>query len=240
MIIKEVKGITHYQFSNGDKLGTNIFVFEANGEAIMFDSGYEEHYLQVRKHLEDKGVELKKVILTHFHPDHIGVLTQRDGVEVIGSYRAKETLNIFFDDYEKYLPDVSIEEETVLEFHGEEFILTPNPSHSVCTLIIETSAHIFVGDDVMFFDDKTQSLPYIAEDFETHLLGTKLLRKKAEGKMVMPSHGPTTKCTMFIYYVIRYLDHMMKFPKHSYKQFSNLYKIDFGNAHFHEMNVEKL
>lgn len=240
MIINDVKGITQYQFQKGDKLGTNIYVYTFNGEAIMFDSGYEEEFLQVKEELIKNGIVLKKLILTHFHPDHIGGLAHREGVEVIGSSRAKETLEGIYDEYENLLPDVSIEEPTTISFGEYEFLLTPNPSHSLCTMIIETNAHIFAGDEVMFFDDEMQSMPYIATDAKTHHDGLKIFRRKSEGKMVMPSHGKATKCTMYAYYSIRYLDHLMRFPKQSYKQFSKLYKIDFGNTHFHEMNQEKL
>jgi len=223
-----------------DKLGVNIYCYIKNKEAIMFDSGYEEQFLQVKKDLDNEGVQLKKLVLTHFHPDHIGGIKHCQDIDILGSVYSDETLKMFYDDYHLLLPKTVISEETEIEFHGDKITLIPNPSHSKCTMMIYLKNYIFAADDVMFFDDNEQCIPYCATDVETHLMGIKKLKKVAEGKLILPSHGRALKCTLYFKFAIMYLGHILKHPTQSYEDFNTLYRIDFRNSKWHNLNTSKI
>ena len=88
-IISLEKDIFVYQFApEKDKfLGTNVFMVQSGDECLIIDTGFRRHFLNVAEDLKEKGITISKVILTHFHPDHIGGLPRVKGAEIIASIR---------------------------------------------------------------------------------------------------------------------------------------------------------
>lgn len=237
-----IRGNMHqYQFEGtSDQLGLNIYVYIVDQNAVMIDSGHEEEFLQVKKDLDEKGITIKHLILTHFHPDHTGGIKHLRDIEIIGSYKAEETLSLFYDDYEQLLPNRVIKEETVIELLGKEFTLIPNPSHSECSMVIKVDKLCTAGDDVMFLDDESQVIPYCATSVETHLEGVQKLRWIAEGNLILPSHGRMNKCTLYFKFQILYFKHILKNPNSSYEEFEKLYQIPFKKTEWHKLNCSKV
>ncbi len=241
MIINEERNLLQFQFPSYDEqLGLNIYAYVKNNEAVIIDNGYEQHFLEVKKELDKRGIEIRMAIQTHFHPDHIGGLPHLRHVPIYGSVHAEYSLAKFYNNYEDYLPTVAVEDTIKVEFHDTKFTLMPNPSHSKCTMLILVDTFAFVGDECMFYDDEEQCMPYAAETIEMHRDGTKFLRTIIEGYLVCPAHGRMTYCTMYLKFVIMYFNHILKFPEQSYEQFSELFQVEFKNDKFHSHNVSKV
>lgn len=241
MRINQFNNVLQFQFpDDGKYLGINIYAYVKGNEAVIVDTGYEEQFFLVKEELDKRNLEIKMVIQTHFHPDHIGGLPHLRHVPIYGSMYAEESLSKFYDTYEEYMPTVAVKDKMELEFHDVLFTLVPNPSHSKCTMVILVDGLSFVGDDCMFFDDDSQSMPYAAETIEMHRDGSKFLRTIIEGSMLCPAHGKMTKCTMYLKFVIMYFNHILRHPEQTYKQFSDLYQVKFNNTRFHSSNVSKV
>jgi glyoxylase-like metal-dependent hydrolase (beta-lactamase superfamily II) len=241
MRINEAEGVLQFQFPDtGEDLGLNIYAYVKGNEAVLIDNGFEQHFLEVKEELDNRSIEIKMVVQTHFHPDHIGGLPHLRHLPIYGSMYAEETLKKYYDDYEAYMPTVAVTEKMTVPFKDAEFTLIPNPSHSKCTMVILVDGLSFVGDECMFFDDESQSMPFASETIEMHRDGTKFLRTIIEGTLLCPAHGRMTRCTMYLKFVIMYFNHILKYPKQTYKQFSDLYQVQFKNTKLHSLNVSKV
>ncbi|MCK5762435.1 MAG: MBL fold metallo-hydrolase, partial [Candidatus Izimaplasma sp.] len=137
-IIALEKGVSIYQFEHGEKnfLGSNVFVIQDGNECILVDTGFRKHFLQVQDDLTEKGITIKKVILTHFHPDHIGGLTQVKNADIIGSIFAQDTLKKYIRDYQNYLPNIVVIDQMKIKFGKHNFLIELNSGHSKDGLLI--------------------------------------------------------------------------------------------------------
>lgn len=77
----------------------NTYIYQAQGNYIMIDTGYEHSLKRVKKRADKQGVSLSRVkyiFLTHAHDDHAGflneLLSQYPDIRVIIHHRAMPTL----------------------------------------------------------------------------------------------------------------------------------------------------
>ena len=73
--IKLSDGLYQYQFPAFDNqhFGFNIYALINANEALLIDTAFESHAIAVLDDLKKAGVEITKVVFSHFHPDHISV-----------------------------------------------------------------------------------------------------------------------------------------------------------------------
>ena len=192
-IITLEKDILVYQFApeEGGFLGLNSFVIINELECIIIDTGFRRHFLQVQKDLKEKGIKISKVILTHFHPDHIGGLPRVKGAEIIGSIFAQDTLKRYVEDYKNYLPTIVVVDKKKLEFGRHKFHLEINSGHSKDGLLITLNdKYLFVGDDIICDNKGNASIPYCSEkNPQANIDSIKRIMSKLGNKVVLPTHG---------------------------------------------------
>ena len=100
MIINEIeKNFYKYMFEpkQDNKYGYNIYILVDEKSALMIDAGYRMHCSSVIEDLESKGIKIVKVIISHFHIDHINGINELPGVEIVGSSDYEKTLEIYID-----------------------------------------------------------------------------------------------------------------------------------------------
>ncbi len=82
------------------KLGvTNSYLIQTGQKYVLVDTGYEENWERLRKHLKEANVSLSDishVVLTHHHDDHCGLLNNivqaNEDIRIVMSYRARAFL----------------------------------------------------------------------------------------------------------------------------------------------------
>ena len=97
--IELASGLIQYQFPHHEGkhygFGLHVLLDEETKSALLIDTGYEEHAAAVLADLMATGYELKVVVISHFHPDHILGLQALPSIDIIGSPRFEETLSQF-------------------------------------------------------------------------------------------------------------------------------------------------
>jgi glyoxylase-like metal-dependent hydrolase (beta-lactamase superfamily II) len=167
----EVTPITvHYLF------GANSYLLKTDAGYHLIDTGIAKKRGQLEKQLEEAGCrlgDLKLIIITHGHLDHMGnaaYLKDRCGAKVAmhrGDLKMVETGDMFADagggatirlvgflmkalglsDYEKFTPDIYVEDGQDLSPFGLKAIVMHTPGHSNGSISVLTEeGDLFCGD----------------------------------------------------------------------------------------------
>lgn len=192
-IITLEKDILVYQFDpeEGGFIGLNIFIIINGTECVVIDTGFRRHFLQVQKDLNKKGITIKKVILTHFHPDHIGGIPRIKKAEIIGSIFAQDTLKKYVKGYQNYLPNIVVLDKKIIIFGNHFFLLEVNSGHSIDGLLITLNdKYVFVGDDVICDNEGVSSIPYCSEkNPAANINSINKIMSRLGNKVILPTHG---------------------------------------------------
>ncbi|MCG8571976.1 MAG: MBL fold metallo-hydrolase [Spirochaetes bacterium] len=183
-----------YQFPEFPKMhfGVNLYVLIHQNEALLIDTAFETETKTVIKDLEKNNIKVKKVILSHFHGDHITGLRELSDVEVYGSKNGQKTLDKYTprDEHHLYLPHFYTEDFSVIHFGEFELQFIAAPGHSDCSInIIINRQYLLVGDNIMTSNDGTPLLPSVLySNVKNHILALEKLKKYKNYK-ILPAHG---------------------------------------------------
>lgn len=180
-----------YQFypDINSNITINITVLISNNSALIIDSGYYENTQTVINELKKQNITIEKVLLTHFHNDHIGGIPLIK--EVIGNKYAEDTLKLYVKDYQKYLPTIKINTNQTIYFNEHKLDLRLNDGHSKDgLLILLNDKYLFVGDDLIYDNLANSSLPYPTTDSIDNQINSLLIIKNiSKSKIIIPAHG---------------------------------------------------
>lgn len=143
---------TDYSFGSNTYLAVN----EEEGKAVLIDAGVSPS--QVLKYLQEHGLKLEAVLLTHGHPDHL--LGLKEIVEATGApaymhpadaemVRAIPPMLLRMLGLENLeLPDefLPLEDGQELELGGMKFKVLHTPGHSEGSVCFLTDGVLFDGD----------------------------------------------------------------------------------------------
>ena len=243
-IITIEKDIFIYQFGpEKDKfLGLNIFMIKNGDECVLIDTGFRRHFVQVSKDLKEKGIKISKVILTHFHPDHIGGIPRAIGADIIGSIYAEDNLKKYVEDYQNYLPTIVVEDQKEIKFGRHTFKMQLNSGHSKDGLLIALNdKYLFVGDDVIADNLGNASIPFCSEKvIDDHIHSIKKIMSELGNKYLLPTHGKLldNKEDILKDLIPRltYLHYINENREATYEQFSKETNISFLGRDWHVLN----
>lgn len=180
-------------------LQTNSYLVWEDEEAFVVDpGGYNSTILDnIRKH----SLQLKYIILTHGHCDHIGgvqwlkdvtgakVVSSKDEVEMLED--ARINMSVDFGETIEITPDITVIDREILKVGDMdlEFIMTPG--HSKGGMCIKVKEHLFSGDTL--FNSSIGRTDFIGGSMETLI---KSIKEKLfvldDNTKVYPGHMGTT------------------------------------------------
>lgn len=144
-----------------EHFGTNIYVLLDDRQALVIDTGFKEHATAVKDDLSNSGIEVRKVIISHFHPDHILGLKALPGVEVWGSDKAPGADAAPFEGWDEFLPIHILDDSSTLAFGAFTLTFRAAPGHSPCSLYTTINdRYVHVADNLIAANDGTPSLPW--------------------------------------------------------------------------------
>ena len=145
--------------------GTNTYIIESEGEALVLDPGpvIESHTVEIVRALG--GLAPVGVVATHTHPDHAPLanpLAARLGVPVYGYQEGPE-----------FLPDVAIADGDTVDVGSIGLLAVHTPGHTPDHLCFRIGDVLFTGDHIMggstvIIEDAAQYLDslYLVRDLD--------------------------------------------------------------------------
>lgn len=136
--------------------GANCYIIYGNDkEAIIIDPGgdYEEIMAKIYKN----NLNIKYIILTHGHGDHIGateklrekleakVLIHEFDVEIIED-ADKNLSNMMGMGKIEFSPDIKLEDKMIIEFSDLKAEIIHSPGHTRGSICIKIEEYLFSGD----------------------------------------------------------------------------------------------
>jgi glyoxylase-like metal-dependent hydrolase (beta-lactamase superfamily II) len=201
---------SHYVF------GVNIYLLKTEAGYFLIDAGIAKKRDQLEKELQEAGCQpgdLKFIIITHGHLDHVGnaaYLRDKYGAIVAmhrGDYGMVESGDMFVDarggvmigfigflmrvlglsNYEKFTPDLYLDDNQDLSAHGLDATIIHIPGHSKGSIgVLTADGDLFCGDLLVNTDKPARNT--LIDDRAKYDASVERLRT-LEVKTVYPGHG---------------------------------------------------
>lgn len=246
-IIEIEKDIFLYRFEKalGHFVGLNTMVIKNENEVLLIDTGYEENFLELKQDLDSKNIKITNVVVSHFHPDHIGGLKHLNGVSVYGSVFAKYSLDKFNKVIDHLLPNIIVTDERVFNFGKHTLKLEKNIGHSKDGILTTIdNKYLYVGDDMVYSHNGKALIPFCADQIvENHILSIKKIHNEFKGKTIIPTHGAMITDQEIIDQDLKnrliYLNYIVEHPNCSFNDFITDTGIKFIGEKSHNYNINK-
>lgn len=189
------------QFILGDVF-TRCYVISENNKALVIDPGADAE--KIYEYLEKNNLELKLIINTHGHFDHIGAnkfLKEKSGAEILIHAKAadklisaEKNLSLKFLRKEITSPtaDKILEDGDLIDFESMTLKVLYTPGHSLggISIYIDSEKALFSGDAIFSngigrTDLQDSNIDQLQNSIEKKLLPLD------ENVKVFPGHGPS-------------------------------------------------
>ena len=184
-------------------LATNCYIVgsESTKEGMIIDPGDEAK--KILKSVEDLGLKIKLIVLTHGHMDHIGALREikeATGVEVAihsddaeplqGNY---QSLGAMFGLFYPAPPQVErlLNDGDSLDIGDLHFLVLHTPGHTPGGICLLGEEVVFTGDTLFNYGIGRTDLPGSNYSQLMNGIHTKLMTLP-DSTVVYPGHGPET------------------------------------------------
>jgi len=188
------KDIIQYIFDPQPKrhFSTSIIAIFNGNKALLIDTAYEEQMSELLDEFSRTGIEVERVVITHFHGDHMEGLKALPKIPIYGSASFWQTLNRWTakEEHVYYTPSIMVDESLSFVYGEHNLTLMPFPGHSDCGMLVKIDDHfLHVGDELMSSPDGVPLLPLSdGNDMKRHLDSLDRLRSY-EGLTIIPGHG---------------------------------------------------
>lgn len=178
------------------EIPVNCYIVERENECYIIDPGYQK--LQIQEYISKKGYQVKGILLTHAHIDHIEALDCFD----VPVYLHENEYEILMDNYNngfeyfgkprpldfENLDIKLITEETKLEIGNEKVEVLLTPGHTIGSVCYKIGHDLYTGDtlfegSVGKWDRPTGDVSQLKKSI------LKLINNQKDYMLVHPGHG---------------------------------------------------
>jgi hydroxyacylglutathione hydrolase len=177
-------------------LSANCYVVGVNGEGMVIDPGGNAG--EIQRAIAESGLEIKVIVLTHGHSDHIAALRDiqdQTGAEVaIHTEDADflETSSQFGISYRTpHPPDRLLHEGDNIEIGGMKFTVIHTPGHTPGSICLLSADIVFTGDTLFRRGIGTTLMPGSSRPQLINSIQTRLMVLPDE-TVIYPGHGRET------------------------------------------------
>jgi len=183
--------------------GSNCYIVgsESTKEGMIIDPGMMAE--EILKHVEDLGLKIKVIVLTHAHMDHTGALAEvKEATDAEVAMHADDAPLLRGSNPMMRMPGVSreppapdrlLKEGDVIEIGDLHFRVLHTPGHSpggIC-LLEKDNEIVFTGDTLFQFSIGRTDFPGGSHDGLVQNINDKLMIL-SDNTTVCPGHGPDT------------------------------------------------
>ena len=173
---------------------------ESSGEGMVIDPG--GNYEDISKAIDASGFEIKIIILTHGHSDHIAALyevQQKTGAEVAihtsdadfleghGNYSSQFGISY----RTPHPPDRLLHEGDTVSITGFQLTVIHTPGHTPGSISLFTPGKVFTGDTLFRRGIGTTLMPGSSRSQLLNSIATRLM-KLPDDTIIYPGHGRET------------------------------------------------
>ena len=182
-------------------MGQNTYLcYDENTlEAVIIDPSLNID--EEKKLIKNKNLNLKYIILTHGHADHIGdvlELKKMTGAKVLAHQDEKEMLNDaninmsnqLFQSRIEFEADVYVSDREKLRVGDHTFSFIATPGHTKGGMCIRLGMEMFTGDTL--FAGSIGRTDFYGGDYKVILKSIKKLSKMENDLVIYPGHGPSS------------------------------------------------
>lgn len=172
---------------------------ESTKEGMIIDPGADAK--QILRAVEDLGLNIKVIALTHSHMDHVGALAEvkeATGAEIAiytdeAEFLQKQPMRGMFSPFSQPLPppDRLLKEGDTIDIGSLHFRVLHTPGHTPGGICLLEEGIVFSGDTLFNFGIGRADFPGASYDQEIDSIQTKLMTLP-DNTVVCPGHGPDT------------------------------------------------
>lgn len=172
---------------------------ESTKEGMVIDPGANAK--QILGAIEDLGLNIKVIVLTHSHMDHVGALAEvkeATGAEIAihtdeAQFLQKQPLQRVIHPFSQSLPaaDRLLREGDTVDVGSLHFRVLHTPGHTPGGICLLEEGIVFSGDTLFNFGIGRADFPGASYDQEMESIRTKLMTLP-DDTVVYPGHGPDT------------------------------------------------
>jgi hydroxyacylglutathione hydrolase len=183
-------------------LSANCYIVgdEGKGEGMVIDPGGNAE--EIRRAIKDSGLDIKIVVLTHGHSDHIAAL--RDIQEMTGAEVAIHNEDAdFLEGYgtmssqfgisyrTPHPPDRLLHEGDIIKIGDLQFSVIHTPGHTPGSISLLTGGKVFTGDTLFRRGIGTTLMPGSSRSQLIDSIKTRLMNLP-DDTVIYPGHGRET------------------------------------------------
>lgn len=178
---------------------TYLYYDEDTKEGVVIDPSM--NFEDEKSFIEDNGIDVKYIILTHSHADHIGDverLKKLTGAKVVANIEEKELLNDasknmsnqFYPTPVEIEADIYVTDKEKLRMGQHTFTFISTPGHTQGGMCVRCGMEMFTGDTL--FKDSIGRTDLFSGDYNQMLKSLKKLSKMEDDLIIYPGHGPAS------------------------------------------------
>ena len=170
-------------------LQTNCYIVENGGRCLVIDPGDEAE--KVEAFLEQQGLTLEAILLTHGHFDHVGAVKDLAADTDCRVFLNREDLALpgAMTNGELYFTD-SYGDGEMLTLADMTFTVLHTPGHTPGSVCLHFGNTLFAGDTL--FAGSIGRTDFPGSSWEAMENSLKKLKTLEEDLTVYPGHGPAT------------------------------------------------
>ena len=180
-------------------IDVNCYILERHNKCYIIDPGYEKE--RIINYIQDNNLEVKGILLTHAHIDHIGAIdsfkvpvylhekeleilkdNHRNGFEFYGKEKPYELEDIDI---------VPINENTVLELEDKQIEVIFTPGHTVGCVCYKIDNDLYTGDTLFRGTVGRWDFPTGNQETLRNTI-VNLIESMKEDIVIHPAHGESS------------------------------------------------
>ncbi|MPW24567.1 MBL fold metallo-hydrolase [Alkalibaculum sp. M08DMB] len=184
---------------NNNPMGTNTYVISSDNKnaAIIDPVGNIDNII---RYFDEKNLNLKHIILTHGHADHIGLVTKIKEITEALVYIHKDdekmlndkklNLSTLFNDPMEFSGDIQLTDSQEIMVGDMILEIIHTPGHTPGSICIKVDQNLFTGDTV--FKGSIGRTDFPGGDYSNIVESISKISKLNPNLIVFPGHGESS------------------------------------------------